>query len=417
MQGGSSEGEHRGLGPVGGSERVSALDAARGFAVLGILSVNVLLFYGPDFWLTTSGEQAYEGLDRGLAFFIAAFAEGKFINTLAALFGLGVALQAARAVEQGRRASALIARRMAALLVIGVVHALLIWSGDILLLYASLGFFLIPFALRRVKTLLIWAVFIFGVPALLISVATGFAVLASLTPEGAAAIERSLAAGGIQDFVRSSEEAYTSGSYREMVAQRVRDIVFLLSSVVFLAPTVFSMMLLGIAAARAGWARNPRAHLPGIRRVALFGFAFGLPLNLLFAVVRDLDASGIGSPAMLFVSLSLQTLAPPLLSLGYAALVVLLFLRSPDSAFGSRLAAVGRMSLTNYLAQSVIMTSIFYGLALYGEVSLAVALMPVVLIWALELAWSKPILERYNQGPVERIWRAMTYGRTPQSHR
>ena len=400
------------LRPVRGGRRIVTLDALRGFAILGILLVNIEIFYGPDFWLLLAGESALTGLDRVLGFLIVFLAQSKFYSIFAFLFGLGLVMQTVRAEERGRSSGRLLSRRLAVLTLFGVVHAVLIWSGDILLTYALLGFVFLLFRRRPARTLLIWAAILLILPPLLLLLAGLLALLATFTPEGAQAISE--AAAGQREFLLgladSAREAYGSGSYGDMVAQRLREITLWASNLVFIGPNIFGMFLVGGALMRAGWFEAPDAHRTGIRRVALAGLLVGLPLNLVAAYATVLNPGGASGVALLWIGQSCQLIGGPVLALGYLGLATLLFQRYAEAGPVRWTSAVGCMALTNYLAQSVICTAVFYGLGLYGETSLAAALVLCGAIYALQLIWSPLWLSRFSYGPVEWLWRRLTYG-------
>ncbi len=197
-----------------------------------------------------------------------------------------------------------------------------------------------------------------------------------------------------------------------MVVQRLWELQFLLPFLLFVfGPFILAMMLLGAAAARAGWVADLAAHRRGLRRTAIVGLGVGLPLNVFYALSTyafDPQTSAVAS-----LGLPAQMLGAPLLALGYTSTVTLLVLRAPEGNPGAiqrRLAAVGRLALTNYLLQSIVMTAVFYGLGLYGSVSLALALLLAAAVIVLQLLLSPIYLQRFSQGPVEWLWRRLTYG-------
>lgn len=402
-----------GLGPASGRERLAALDGLRGFALLGILLVNVGLFSGPEFWLQIGGLDGYSGLDRALNFLVTFLVQSKFYSIFSFLFGLGLVMQTMRAEARGVASGGFLARRLAVLAVFGAVHAVFIWSGDILLTYAALGFVFLLFRKRRPRTMLVWAAVLIALPAVLLLALGSLALLATATPEGARAIAS--AGAGQADFIRaiadSALAAYGSGSYADMVGQRLREIWLFASNSLFIAPGIFGMFLVGGAVARAGWLDDLEARRAGIRRAVVVGLAVGLPLNLLAAYGLALNPGGAVGTAMLWIGQSVQLLGAPFLALAYAGIVATLIGRSPGAGLSRRLSAVGRMALTNYLLQSVVMTSVFYGLGLYGRVSLAAALVVCLVLYAAQLVLSPLWLSRFSQGPMEWLWRRLTYGR------
>lgn len=399
------------LGPAPARERLAALDGLRGFALLGILLVNVGLFSGPEFWLQIGGMGGYSGLDAALNFLVTFLFQAKFYSIFSFLFGMGLVMQTMRAEARGVASGGFLARRLAVLAVFGAIHAVFIWSGDILLTYALLGFLFLLFRKRRPRTMLVWAAILIFLPGFLLLVLGTISLLATTTPEGARAITQ--AGAGQADLIRSVADsalaAYGSGSYADMVAQRLSELYLFATNIFFIAPGIFGMFLIGGAVARAGWLEDIEAHRAGIRRAVTVGLAVGLPLNLLAAYGIVMNTGGAVGTAMLWIGQSAQLLGAPFLALAYAGIVATMIRRFPGSDLARRTAAVGRMALTNYLLQSVVMTSIFYGLGLYGRVSFAVALLMCLVLYAAQLFLSPLWLSRFSQGPMEWLWRRLTY--------
>jgi uncharacterized protein len=395
------------LSPVRGSERVVALDVLRGMGIVGILLVNIGLFSGARQIFPTAPPDGLPIYDRIVEFLISAFAEGKFISTLAFLFGLGFAWQGMRAEERGESSGKLLLKRVSVLGLFGLVHAIFVWSGDILLMYALAGFVLILFRRRRPKTLLIWAGISIGVPILLLLVAIVFFLVAG--DAGQMAQSQSAGFPFAENLAESAREAYNSGSYAEMVIQRLREIALLALGVFFFGPFVFAMMLAGAAVARAGWMRDVRSRRAGIKKAAVAGFSVGLPLNAAYAITTVLDPAATGLAGL--VGAIFWMAGAPLLAIGYMAAMTLFVFRRPEGAVAHRLASVGRLALSNYLLQSVVMTAVFYGLAIYGELGITASLAVALVLLAAQLALSPVYLERFSTGPAEWLWRRLTYGR------
>ncbi|MPZ87071.1 MAG: DUF418 domain-containing protein [Nitriliruptorales bacterium] len=421
------------LEPVRGGERVVALDALRGLAIVGILLVNIQFFAGPEPYLQIAGEEVRQGADRIAYALTAVLVQGKFIGMFAFLFGLGIAIQVARAERRGhsstltpfssadsvadwsvrKRGSQMLVRRLAVLAVFGALHAVLIWSGDVLFSYALLGFVLLLFRERTVRTLLVWAVALIGIPALLILFAAGLTALAGLAPGGQEALAESRAP--VLDSGRAladaTQQAYGAGGYRDMVGARLQELTFTYASFPLNGAWILGMMLLGMATGRAGIAGDLAGHAGTVRRVTLLGMLVGLPLNVALAAALLTDPAGL-TPAGL-AGQALLFAAPPILTLGYLGAGAQVFARAARASLTRRLAAVGRMALTNYLLQSVIATGVFYGLRLYGRTSLVAALGLCLAIAALHLLWSPLWLSRFQYGPMEWLWRRLTYDRLP----
>lgn len=397
------------LSSVSDRQRVLALDVIRGFAILGILLVNVSLFSGVRGIAPMEQYPLPLGADELLGLFVSVIAEGKFITTLSFLFGLGFTLQAMRAEERGASSRGLLLRRVLGLGLIGIAHAVFIWSGDILFTYALLGLVLILFRNRRPKTLLVWAGCLFGVPLLSLVAATAFTVLLGGQSSGAGQ------AGTITffgDLEASAMEAYNSGSYPQMVLQRLKEIAVFAIGGLSLGPVLFAMMLAGAAVARSGWlegwVQDLDTHGAFIRYTAVLGLGVGIPLNAVYAVSLVVDPAGTGTAGA--AGLLCWYVGGPALTFGYMASLTLLSRRDFPNGALRRLAAVGRLALTNYLMQSVVMTAIFYGLAIYGRVRLIEAMLVALALLAVQLALSPIYLRRFRHGPVEWLWRRLTYG-------
>lgn len=397
--------------PVKDEQRLLALDVLRGFAILGILLVNIGIFSGAQGLASASQYALPVGPNEMLGLLISVFAEGKFLSSLSFLFGLGFFWQALRAERRGASAARLLLRRCLGLGLIGVVHAVLIWSGDILFSYALLGLVLIVFRTRSPRTLLTWAGASIGVPFVLVTVATiviAFSGANAGTPNGGAS-------AFVEGLQQSAKEAYNSGSYLEMVGQRLREIGVYAVGGLSIGPALFAMMLSGAAVARAGWLENLDAHAASIRRAALFGLTLGLPLNIAYAA--SLVAAPSASSAVGLAGLACFFLGAPLLAIGYMAFATLLVRRSPDSGIFYRASAVGRLALSNYLTQSVVMTAVFYGLSIYGRIGLIPAMSIALTLLALQVIASPLYLRRFSYGPLEWSWRRMTYGRAKTAER
>lgn len=378
-----------------------ALDLLRGLAIGGILVVNVDLFRGPALF-TGFAVDAAGGADRVVATLMLWLFQGKFVSAFSFLFGLGLALQAARAEAAGRSGRRLLLRRLAGLALIGAVHALLVWSGDILLTYALVGLLIVPFRGRAPSTCLIWAAVVLALPAVLLGAVAAFLLA---VPEANAGVT-----GAGSADAAAAVAAYTSGDYPAMVAQRVRETGVVLASLPANGCLVLGMALLGAAAARAGLVTSLAVRRPLVRRVAAVGLGLGLPLNALYAA--GVLADPRGTTAVGLAALGAWFLLAPLLSLGYLAAGTLVALAVPAHPLVRHIAAVGRTALSNYLLQSVLCTALFIGLGWYGRTGLAAAVVVAAGVYAVNVLVSRLWLARRRQGPVEALWRRLTYGRT-----
>ena len=408
---------HHPLTPIGAGERIEALDVLRGFALLGILLMNIEAFVGPVIESLSGVNPRFTGADRAVDAAIYVLVQGKFFTLFSLLFGMGFAVMLQRADAAGTSGTRLYARRLFALAGIGLAHALLVWSGDILLTYALLGIVLL-LAFRRtpVSRLPKWGIALYLLPMLFVWLwALGMAA-AQLDPQSAASAQASMAQQGreMAALADAQRQAYGSGSYAEAVAQRAADTAAMLGIGVFGAGgLILGMFLFGAWFVRSGVMANPAAHLPLFRRLRNVGLGLGLPLMLWSAWLHPtMSMAGIDMRAALAQSAAL--VANLLLCLGYMACVVLA-LQHP--AWAARLrwfAPAGRMALTNYLLQSIICSHYFYGYALgHFGMGRAAQLLLVVVVFIAQIALSHWWLARFRYGPMEWLWRGFTYRQVP----
>lgn len=394
------------LRPVSATERVETLDILRGLALFGILAANMRGFAGPA--LTYFMPHLYWTAlpDRIAQAFIDAFVQGKFIALFAFLFGVGFAVQLERSMSREGRFGWTYARRLLVLILIGLVHGLLIWWGDILLMYGLIGFLLLFFRKRRDKTLMVWAVIAYSVPFLLTGAVflvsqLGFAPPPFPTPTA--------------DEIAKLMTTFSSGSWVEIQQQRMKDVVTRnWAFLPVLLPQFLGLFLAGMLAWRRRLFQPAPESLPKYRTAMWWGFAIGVTGNVAGVAMKwalDLPPMPATPPAALMTLLHL--IASPALSLGYLCLVIVLCHDAVWRARLQRFAAVGRTALSNYLMQSVVGTLIFYnyGLGLFGRVGPAFLLIFTVVIYALLVLASQWWLDRFRFGPVEWLWRSLTYKR------
>ena len=392
--------------PVQGTERMDTLDAVRGVALLGILLANVFAMAGfpflpPDHHRSLSLAEWHPGAYFALLFLI----EAKFYSLFSLLFGVGFAVFVQRAAVRGADAKRLFKRRLTGLLIIGLVHTLLIWMGDILATYAVIGFALLPFLHRDDRTVLRWAVAMLLLPIALYGLMVVGAGLAGSEAAQAGA------PGGPPQFLIDAAAGFATGGYAEIVRGNV---IFTIANVVrrfmlMFFPRVFGMFLLGLYIGRRNMFADLDAHRPLLRRVCGAGLAIGLPLAYVGA---RMEGANMGVPGLAgLAETTVKSIGVPALALGYAAGLCLLLQRF--NRWRRAFAPAGEMALTNYLLQSVGAIAIFYGLGagLFGRVPLVVALAGAVVFFALQMIASRAWLAIASFGPAEWLWRMFTYRR------
>ncbi len=402
------------IAPLAGEGRLQALDVLRGFALLGIFLMNVEYFGRPLVDMGAGVDPDQAPLDYALSWLVYVFVQGKFWILFSLLFGMGFAMMDERATRAGIDFRTLYLRRSAALLAIGLAHAVLVWAGDILVSYAIGAFLLLFFRDASPRTQGRWGAALYGAPAVgLVGLA---ALLLALEAGGLSTADPDAAAEQARQAARRAAEvaAYAHGSWWDATVVRARYLVTHWTETLAFLAFALGMFLLGAWLLRSGAIAQPSAHarLYGLlRRVALpAGLALALAST---AVSVELDWERDGTRSMM--AMALMLVASPLMSLGYLAFVVGALQTSRGSRVLGALAPAGRMALTNYLLQSVIGTLAFYGygLGLWGQVPRRWQLLGVLVVFAAQVVASRWWLSRFRFGPMEWLWRACTYGRFP----
>jgi uncharacterized protein len=390
--------------PLPVHERIPALDVLRGVAVAGILLANVQVFFG----LTFIPPERAAALPTAAADHVAEFLEhvfidGKFYSIFSLLFGIGFGVQLSRGAQA---ALPRFKRRLRILLGIGAIHAFLIWAGDILMLYALLGFTMPWFARKADRALVRWTLILLAVPTALYLVALAVWILVG---SGAA---RTSGGPGMPANILKYFEAIGTGGIKDafignlvFLGGRWADLFF---TVRF--PKVLGMFVLGLWTVRTGLALSPSDHRATLVRWSMLGLAVGLPAN--FVAAWALEQWPYLPPSVGgLLGTAMQAIGVPMLALGYAATVALLVV--DGRRFITVFAPVGRMALTNYLMHSIVCVVLSYGFGfgLWWRTGASRAMAIAAAIIVVQIPLSAFWLSRFRFGPVEWIWRRLTYGR------
>ncbi len=396
--------------PIEATDRIESLDVLRGFAVLGILVMNIQAFAMPG--AAYFNPTAYGDLN-GLNFFtwLASYllVDQKFMSIFSLLFGAGICLFADRAEARSGHSAGLHYRRMFYLLVFGLIHAYLLWSGDILVAYALCGSVIFLLRNRSPRALVVSGLVVFVVASVL---SIGIGMTTEFIPDEDVA---EIVAAWAPDAAKIEAEllAYRGGWFAQQ-AQRVSDTLVMHTMAL---PTELlwqsaGIMLMGMALYR--WhilsaVRNDRFYCC----LALIGFGVGLPVVAAGAWWNF--AAGWNWERSMFLGSQFNYWGSLTMAFGYIGLVMLAVRRGWFSALQMRLAAAGRMAFTNYIAQTLICTTIFYGhgFGLFGRVDRWQQAIVVIAVWGLQLWWSPLLMRRFRYGPLEWSWRALTYWRIP----
>lgn len=404
------------IAPVSTAERIDTLDFIRGLAVMGILAANIVAFgqpfeayMYPTAFLTDPG-------DPGGWMWIAQFIliDGKMRGLFTVLFGAGMYLFMEKAWARGATRK-LQAWRLAILMGFGMVHFFFIWPGDILFYYALFGFLVLPCMKWAVKTQLRVGIAGYILGAVLIGGSLTMPFLIAETPFGTSspqlAKERANMLASVDTMIAHGEvpnAAIAAGDYGTLVAYRFTEQWYEpLANALLFGFETFPLMLIGMALYRMGFFSG------GVARGKLLGWGWagmiagGLAHLAIGLLVQSYGFSFWSTQAAFVAWSTLPRLA---MVLGLAALLVA-YAPGATGWLGERIRAAGRAAFTNYLGTSVVMMFIFHGwaLGLFGELNRPQLYIVVVSTWVLMLAWSKPWLERYRYGPLEWLWRCLTY--------
>jgi len=394
------------VSPVSLSERILFIDVLRGMALFGILAANMRAFFAP---LDTYGNIGvlYPGRADVLAqAFIDVFIQGKFISIFSFLFGMGFAIQMSRAEARGVRFLGFYPWRLLALALFGLIHGILIWAGDILLTYAFSGAILLLFRQRQQKTLLWWAGGLFTLPIII-----GTTILTLYFTR----FRQPWMQPKPPDMKKLHEviAIYAHGTVRQILVQNWLEWKDELPLTLFAIYAV-ALFLLGMWVWRAGIVQRLDEYRPVLKRVCAWCIPVGLILNIYVAIVKVVVPPGTVS--LWGWSAGLLSLSGAhILSAGYISGLALIFLHQDWRRLLLPFAAVGRMALTDYLMQSVLCTLFFYHYTtgLYGRIGPAIGLVPTVILYGAQVVFSNWWLKRYRFGPMEWLWRGMTYGKFP----
>ncbi|WP_082535663.1 DUF418 domain-containing protein [Nonomuraea pusilla] len=380
------------------SARITAVDALRGFSLLGILIVNIA-FLASGYRMAGLAEPAFDApLDWATRWLVTMFMENKFYLLFSFLFGYSFTLQVDSAVRQGRPFVPMFLRRLAGLLLLGVAHAVLLFPGDILTTYAVVGLALL--ALRRIspRTAVMLAILMTALLAL------GFLLLAALAALGLDTA--GTVSHGATEAIKS--DAALGGPVWQIVAEHLRKLsLIVVLRVFFQGPAVLAACLIGFAVGKLGVLRDLQAHTKALRRLQWLGFTVGLAGAYVYT------QSAWNGTMHKFLGEAVDLVTAPLLAAAYAA--TFLRLLPHMQRIGRALTAPGRMALSNYLAQSLLCSLIFtgYGLALVDRVSPPVEVLIAVGIFVLQVFYSHWWLRNHRYGPVEWLLRYLTYWRRP----
>jgi uncharacterized protein len=379
--------------------RLLNVDALRGFALLGILAVNIWAFADP-YYTTTQSNPAYaSGLDQAVRFFISLFFETKFYLLFSFLFGYSFTLQMASAERAERAFFPQMLRRQSGLLAVGLLHGAVLYYGEILSIYAILGLILLAcrgFPPGRAVRVGVGLVVTMGMLWMLLGVV-------AMTQDAAMGSDLTSVNAKLAAF--SDDAMATLGYHTSHLPETVATLVMLQG------PSAMAMFFLGLAAGRVRFFENPDRYRMYTHRILLIA----LPIGSVGALTYALTATYVPGGAYEIIAFGLGQLTAPLLTSSYVVAALMLFRTKPGQRIEQALAPMGKMALTNYLGQSLLLGILFtgYGFGLIDRLSPLIVLVIVPFAFAIQLLFSRWWLKHHLYGPGEWVLRAITIAAIP----
>ncbi|MBW5467142.1 DUF418 domain-containing protein [Brevibacillus formosus] len=386
------------VAPVSEGERIRQLDGIRGFALLGILLVNMPSFLYPIMFLPDAGMvNTHSEMDGWIRLLFNMFVQTKFYTIFSFLFGVGFFLFMHRVESKQLPYQSLFTRRLVVLLIFGMTHLVFLWYGDILHTYALAGFLLLLFYHRQEKTIKRWAwTLLIGMQALsamMLTVPEDLVSMPDQTP-----------------LIQKAVDAYTNGSIIERLQFRVGyEIPVVLSFEFYVILSVFPLFLFGFLAAKRGVFERTEEFIPAIRRI--WWLALGLSV-VLVPMIPLVQFGIVKFPAS--ISIAVQTFVTwsgLSLCAFYITSLLLLYRKEGGKRMLKHLEPVGRMALSNYLSQTIITVMVVRVGNLYGTLELALGLVFSLVIFTAQIFVSRWWLTKFQFGPAEWLWRCLTYGK------
>ena len=416
------------LEPVAKTQRIAEMDIIRGLAILGVFLINMPLFNAPSQAFFNNKVTGWwpEWNHQAALWFIHTFAQGKFYTLFSFLFGMGFGVQMVRAMEKGQRdITKVYLRRLTVLLVIGIIHFTCLWWGDVLHVYATLGFLLfllrkapqkrllrIAFALALFPMVSTFGYFIFQ------NVKDKYFTSEAQRKENEKKDAENLAKRPerrqkIKEDMHRNKVIMSTGTIKEVFLERFKEDRRQLPGEVGWGVELFTNFLFGLWMARSGLLERVTENLGFFRRAFWIGLIGGLGLSLLTHWLSGQLPDNAPNWQQALIGTVQEFISRPLSAVFYGAGLILLAQREFWLRVLAPMAAVGRMALTNYLTHTLISTTIFYsyGFGLYGKVGPAWGLLLCFVIYGLQLPFSVWWLNHYRFGPMEWVWRSLTYGR------
>lgn len=394
-------------------ERIYLIDGLRGFSLFGILIANFLIFQYGIFGMESIVSSDLSFLDRTAYAVTKIFVEGSFMPIFTFLFGYSFIIMRDRLNQKHLRVKWTLFRRSLLLIGIGLLHSTFLWEGDILMMYGGMGVLLLLFVNRKAMTTLVWAI---TISVILIAFSSlplfidfeGLDEETLMTDGELAKQELRLDDNAWETYLEETNDIYATGTYQEIKEHRNGADPLIdkfgkgkLAVVMLLLPfVILPLFLFGMYAAKKGRFIKPRQEVNLYRILFLITFPVGLGLKLIGFYFGD-HASAEAA----------NLIGGPVLAFGYISLFGLIYATGRSSLLLKGFESIGNMSLTNYLLQTVICTTIFYGygFGLFGKIGIFYGMILSLLIYSAQMIGSTYYISHFRYGPVEKLVRIGTY--------
>ena len=389
--------------PINLKNRIHSLDLIRGFAVLGILIMNITSFSQINIaYMNPTIGAGLQGYNKYFHGFNYIFADTRFMSIFSMLFGAGMVLFTQRIEAKGKRVATLHFKRMFWLLLFGLIHAYFIWVGDILVAYAICGSLVFFFRKKSIRTLFIMAVILFLVP-----ISLNFMTYYGMPKD---ALESTFAFFYPSTEQIALETKIMQGSYLDQMPLRLENAIGL-QTIVFMIEIFWrtsAMMLLGMILYRKGILSADKS-IGYYKKMIWIGFVPGLILSIIG--LDQVYASEWSGAYVMNIGANYKFLSGLFMASSYIGLLIWIYKKGIFKKLQNRLQATGRMAFTNYIGMSVICTLIFngHGLGLFGTFDRLQQFVIVIGIWVTMLIISPLVLKKFQYGPLEWLWRKLTY--------
>ncbi|WP_243525103.1 DUF418 domain-containing protein [Bacillus pseudomycoides] len=379
------------------NQRIEVIDTIRGFSLFGIFLVNMLYFSS-----NSDSNYIIPFLDKGMESFINFFGTFNFIMLFSLLFGVSIVMLQQKIMRNNRSFLSIYFRRMSILIVFGLLHTIFLWSGDILLTYGIMGIILTLFINRKPKTLLVWGSIFFLI------------FIPSYYPKeknNNVSIENA-------EYEKVERKIYEEGSYMDHVQFRMFDeyskrkptseLVEIFTDALGSGINLLPIFLFGMYIGKKRWLFKLAKHIRTIQKIWIISGSISFSVKIL-ALITDY-------PILVMLN---DSTVPLGIAIFYASSIILLSRYKKTTKLFQLMANIGKMSITNYLMQSFIATTIFYSYSfdLANKIGFFGAIILAIVIYTLQLTFSTYWLKTFYIGPVEYVWRFFTYWNPPSFKR